>query len=90
MLSISPLKSASGAAKYYLSEETPKDLPDVSLEKDAGDNYYLKEQDQEENTFWHGKLAIEAGLADKPVEQATLESVLSGNLGSETIKGKRE
>ncbi|TCT45325.1 hypothetical protein EDB42_1421, partial [Vibrio crassostreae] len=37
MLSISPLKSASGAAKYYLSEENPKDLPDVSLEKDAGD-----------------------------------------------------
>nr|AKN37990.1 IncF plasmid conjugative transfer DNA-nicking and unwinding protein TraI [Vibrio tasmaniensis] len=33
MLSISPLKSASGAAKYYLSEENPKDLPDVSLEK---------------------------------------------------------
>ena len=31
--------------------------------------------------FWHGKLAIEAGLAGKPVEQATLESVLSGNLG---------
>ncbi|WP_048660764.1 MobF family relaxase, partial [Vibrio crassostreae] len=89
MLSISPLKSASGAAKYYLSEENPKDLPDVSLEKDAGDNYYLKEKDQEENTFWHGKLAIEAGLAGKPVEQATLESVLSGNLGGETIKGKR-
>ncbi|WP_340700660.1 hypothetical protein [Vibrio harveyi] len=41
MLSISPLKSASGAAKYYLSEENPKDLPDVSLEKDASDNYYL-------------------------------------------------
>ncbi|MFA0465095.1 hypothetical protein AB4458_28530, partial [Vibrio sp. 10N.261.45.F1] len=73
MLSISPLKSASGAAKYYLSEENPKDLPDVSLEKkNAGDNYYLKEKDQEENTFWHGKLAIEAGLAGKPVEQATL------------------
>ena len=65
MLSISPLKSASGAAKYYLTEETPKDLPDVSLEKDAGDNYYLKEQGQGENTFWHGKLAIEAGLAGK-------------------------
>ncbi|MGF1815466.1 conjugative transfer relaxase/helicase TraI [Vibrio splendidus] len=90
MLSISPLKSASGAAKYYLSEENPKDLPDVSLEKDAGDNYYLKEKDQVENTFWHGKLAIEAGLAGKPVEQATLESVLSGNLGGETIKGKRD
>ncbi|MEZ9438907.1 conjugative transfer relaxase/helicase TraI, partial [Vibrio atlanticus] len=90
MLSISPLKSASGAAKYYLSEENPKDLPDVSLEKNAGDNYYLKEKDQGENTFWHGKLAIEAGLAGKPVEQATLESVLSGNLGDETIKGKRD
>ncbi|MFA0120296.1 MobF family relaxase, partial [Vibrio sp. 10N.261.48.A2] len=90
MLSISPLKSASGAAKYYLSEENPKDLPDVSLEKNAGDNYYLKEKDQEENTFWHGKLAIEAGLAGKPVEQATLESVLSGCLGGETIKGKRD
>ena len=46
MLSISPLKSASGAAKYYLSEENPKDSPDLSLEKDAGDNYYLKEKDQ--------------------------------------------
>ncbi|MDP2592900.1 MobF family relaxase, partial [Vibrio splendidus] len=90
MLSISPLKSASGAAKYYLSEENPKDLPDVSLEKNAGDNYYLKEKDQEENTFWHGKLAIEVGLAGKPVEQATLESVLSGSLGGETIKGKRD
>ncbi|MEJ3625757.1 conjugative transfer relaxase/helicase TraI [Vibrio vulnificus] len=90
MLSISPLKSASGAAKYYLSEENPKDLPDVSLEKDAGDNYYLKEKDQEENTFWHGKLAIEAGLAGKAVDQTTLESVLSGNLGDETIKGKRD
>uniref|UniRef100_UPI000C8343E9 conjugative transfer relaxase/helicase TraI n=1 Tax=Vibrio splendidus TaxID=29497 RepID=UPI000C8343E9 len=51
---------------------------------------YLKEKDQEENTFWHGKLAIEAGLAGKPVEQATLESVLSGSLGGETIKGKRD
>ncbi|MFA0494146.1 MobF family relaxase, partial [Vibrio sp. 10N.222.54.B11] len=50
----------------------------------------LKEKDQEENTFWHGKLAIEAGLAGKPVEQATLESVLSGSLGGETIKGKRD
>ncbi|HDY7968234.1 TPA: conjugative relaxase, partial [Vibrio vulnificus] len=90
MLSISPLKSASGAAKYYLSEENPKDLPDVSLEKDAGDNYYLKEKDQGENTFWHGKLAIEAGLAGKAVDQTTLESVLSGNLGDETIKGKRD
>ncbi|SON51621.1 conjugative transfer relaxase/helicase TraI [Vibrio tapetis] len=90
MLSISPLKSASGAAKYYLSEENPKDSPDLSLEKDAGDNYYLKEKDQEENTFWHGKLAIEAGLAGKAVDQPTLESVLSGNLGDETIKGKRE
>ncbi|MFA0662024.1 conjugative transfer relaxase/helicase TraI, partial [Vibrio splendidus] len=50
----------------------------------------LKEKDQGENTFWHGKLAIEAGLAGKPVEQATLESVLSGNLGDETIKGKRD
>ncbi|HDY7993016.1 TPA: conjugative transfer relaxase/helicase TraI, partial [Vibrio vulnificus] len=90
MLSISPLKSASGAAKYYLSEENPKDLPDVSLEKDAGDNYYLKEKDQEENTFWHGKLAIETGLAGKAVDQTTLESVLSGNLGDETIKGKRD
>ncbi|MFS1436437.1 hypothetical protein [Vibrio lentus] len=64
MLSISPLKSASGAAKYYLSEENPKDLPDVSLERNAGDNYYLKEKGQGENTFWHGKLAIEAGLAE--------------------------
>ncbi|MFZ3532613.1 conjugative transfer relaxase/helicase TraI [Vibrio harveyi] len=89
MLSISPLKSASGAAKYYLSEENPKDLPDVSLEKDASDNYYLKEKDQGENTFWYGKLAEEAGLLNKAVEQETLESVLSGNLGDETIKGKR-
>ncbi|WP_131087121.1 MobF family relaxase, partial [Vibrio vulnificus] len=57
---------------------------------DAGDNYYLKEKDQGENTFWHGKLAIEAGLAGKAVDQTTLESVLSGNLGDETIKGKRD
>ena len=90
MLSISPLKSASGAAKYYLSEEKTKDLPDVSLEKDANDNYYLKEKDQGDNTFWHGKLAMEAGLLGKAVDQETLGSVLSGNLDGETIKGKRE
>ena len=90
MLSISPLKSASGAAKYYLGEENPKDLPDVTLEKGDGDNYYLKEADQPETTFWHGKLAEEVNLAGKPVEKETLESVLSGHLGQETIKGKRE
>ncbi|WP_104026904.1 conjugative transfer relaxase/helicase TraI [Vibrio jasicida] len=89
MMSISPLKSASNAAKYYLGEENPKHLPDVSLEQ-SGDNYYLKEQDQTENTFWHGKLAEEAGLLGKPVEQETLTSVLSGQLGKETIKGKRD
>ncbi|TKF92492.1 relaxase domain-containing protein, partial [Vibrio sp. F13] len=42
-----------------------------------------------ENTFWHGQLAKEAGLIGKPVNQKTLESVLSGHLGNETIKGKR-
>lgn len=89
MLSISPLKSASGAAKYYLGEENPKDIPDVTLEKEDGDNYYLKEADQPETTFWHGKLAEEVNLAGKPVEKETLESVLSGHLGQETIKGKR-
>lgn len=89
MLSISPLKSASGAAKYYLGEENPKDLPDVTLEKGDGDNYYLKEADQPETTFWYGKLADEVNLAGKPVEKETLESVLSGHLGQETIKGKR-
>ncbi|MEZ8918576.1 conjugative transfer relaxase/helicase TraI [Vibrio splendidus] len=89
MLSISSLKSASGAAKYYLGEENPKDLPDVTIEKDDGDNYYLKEADQPDNTFWHGKLAEEVNLAGKPVEKETLESVLSGHLGQETIKGKR-
>ena len=87
MMSISPLKSASSAAKYYLGEENPKDLPDMSLEKD-GDNYYLKEQSQDNNTFWYGKLAQEAGLLGKPVEEKTLESVLSGTLNGETIKGK--
>ncbi|MEZ8082798.1 conjugative transfer relaxase/helicase TraI [Enterovibrio norvegicus] len=90
MMSISPLKSASNAASYYLSEENAKDLPDTSLEKDNNDNYYLKEKAQDENTFWHGDLAKQAGLLGKPVEQATLESVLSGHLGDETIKGKRE
>ncbi|WP_039543379.1 hypothetical protein, partial [Vibrio vulnificus] len=90
MLSISPLKSASGAAKYYLSEENPKDLPDVSLEKDAGDNYYLKEKDQGENTFWHGKLAVEAGLAGKYLDHNTIMSVRSGNPRGETTKRKRD
>lgn len=89
MMSISPLKSASSAAKYYLGEENPKDLPDMSLEKD-GDNYYLKEQSQDNHTFWHGKLAEEAGLLGKPVEEKTLESVLSGTLNGETIQGKRQ
>ncbi|WP_435250679.1 conjugative transfer relaxase/helicase TraI (plasmid) [Vibrio sp. nBUS_14] len=89
MLSISPLKSASGAAKYYLGEENPKDLPDITLEKGDGDNYYLKEADQPETTFWHGKLAEDVNLTGKPVEKETLESVLSGHLGQETIKGKR-
>ncbi|MFA0072119.1 conjugative transfer relaxase/helicase TraI [Vibrio cyclitrophicus] len=90
MMSISPLKSASNASQYYLAEENTKDLPDTALEKDTNDNYYLKEQTQGENTFWHGKLAEEAGLLGKPVDQKTLESVLSGHLGDETIKGKRE
>lgn len=89
MMSISPLKSASNAAKYYLSEENPKDLPDMSLEKD-GDNYYLKEQSQDNHTFWHGKLAQEAGLQGQPVKEKTLESVLSGTLNGETIQGKRQ
>ncbi|MGR5527504.1 conjugative transfer relaxase/helicase TraI [Vibrio maritimus] len=90
MMSISPLKSASGASQYYLSEENTQALPDLSLEKDNNDNYYLKEQAQGDNTFWYGKLAEEADLLGKPVEQKTLESVLSGHLGNETIKGKRE
>ncbi|MEZ8503365.1 conjugative transfer relaxase/helicase TraI [Vibrio splendidus] len=90
MMSISPLKSASGAAKYYLNEENTQETPDISLEKDSNDNYYLKENSTNENTFWHGQLAEEAGLLGKPVDQKTLESVLSGHLGHETIKGKRD
>ncbi len=90
MMSISPLKSASNASQYYLAEENTQELPDTSLEKDESDNYYLKEQAQGQNTFWHGKLAEEAGLLGKPVEQKTLEAVLSGKLGDETIKGKRD
>ncbi|MEZ8996496.1 MobF family relaxase, partial [Vibrio sp. 10N.247.311.46] len=89
MMSISPLKSASGASKYYLKEEQELNQSTLALEKD-GDNYYLKEQSQDNNTFWHGKLAEEAGLLGKPVDQKTLESVLSGHLGDETIKGKRD
>ncbi|HBC3573515.1 TPA: conjugative transfer relaxase/helicase TraI [Vibrio parahaemolyticus] len=90
MMSISPLRSPSNAAQYYLNEENTQDHPDTSLEKDASDNYYLKEKQQGENTFWHGKLAQEAGLLGKPVEQKTLETILSGTLNDETIKGKRE
>ncbi|MGX9523109.1 conjugative transfer relaxase/helicase TraI [Vibrio mediterranei] len=89
MLSISPLKSAAGAAEYYLKEEKDLNQSNLSLEQDNNDNYYLKEKSAEPNSFWHGKLAKEAGLLGKPVEQAALESVLSGNLGDETIKGKR-
>ncbi len=69
MMSISPLKSASGAAKYYLNEENTQETPDISLEKDSNDNYYLKENSPNENTFWHGQLAEEAGLLGKPVDQ---------------------
>ena len=89
MMSISPLKSASKAADYYLKEEQNLNQTTLSLEKDGQDNYYLKEQGATQSSFWHGKLAEEAGLAGKPVEQATLERVLSGQLGEETIKGKR-
>lgn len=55
MMSITPIKSASNAAQYYLGEENKQELPDVSLEK-SGENYYLREKSQEENTFWHGSL----------------------------------
>jgi len=89
MMSISPLKSASKAADYYLKEEQNLNQTTLSLEKDGQDNYYLKEQGASQSSFWYGKLAEEAGLAGKPVEQATLERVLSGQLGEETIKGKR-
>ncbi|MGR5318224.1 conjugative transfer relaxase/helicase TraI, partial [Vibrio mediterranei] len=90
MMSISPLRSAAGAAEYYLKEEKDLNQSNLSLEQDNNDNYYLKEKSAEPNSFWHGKLAKEAGLLGKPVEQAALESVLSGNLGEESIKGKRE
>ncbi|WP_210467122.1 MobF family relaxase, partial [Vibrio crassostreae] len=90
MLSISPLKSAAGAAGYYLKEEQDLNQSTLSLEQDNNDNYYLKEKSAEPNSFWHGKLAEEAGLLGKPVDQKTLESVLSGHLGDETIKGKRD
>ncbi|NOI26806.1 relaxase domain-containing protein, partial [Vibrio mediterranei] len=90
MMSISPLRSAAGAAEYYLKEEKDLNQSNLSLEQDNNDNYYLKEKSAEPNSFWHGKLAEEAGLLGKPVEQAALESVLSGNLGEETIKGKRD
>lgn len=89
MMSISPLKSAANAARYYLKEEQNLNQSNPSLEQDSG-HYYLKEKSQNNNTFWHGKLAIEAGLVGKPVEQKRLESVLSGHLGDETIKGKRD
>ncbi|MFA0672608.1 conjugative transfer relaxase/helicase TraI, partial [Vibrio splendidus] len=90
MLSISPLKSAAGAAGYYLKEEQDLNQSTLSLEQDNNDNYYLKEKSAEPNSLWHGKLAEEAGLLGKPVDQKTLESVLSGHLGDETIKGKRD
>ncbi|MCG9727503.1 conjugative transfer relaxase/helicase TraI [Vibrio brasiliensis] len=89
MMSISPLKSASNASKYYLAEENPNALPDMSLEQ-QGDNYYLKEQSQGDHTFWYGKLAKEAGLLNQAVDEKTLQTVLSGTLNGETIKGKRE
>lgn len=89
MMSISPLKSASNASKYYLAEENPNDLPDMSLEQ-QGDSYYLKEQSQGDYTFWYGKLAKEAGLLNQAVDEQTLQTVLSSTLNGETIKGKRE
>ncbi|MCG3741177.1 conjugative transfer relaxase/helicase TraI [Vibrio cincinnatiensis] len=89
MMSITPIKSASNAAQYYLGEENKQELPDVSLEK-SGENYYLREKSQEENTFWHGSLAKDAGLEGLPIDEKTLEEVLSGKLGDETIQGKRD
>ncbi|MFS1909558.1 hypothetical protein BCU30_026175 [Vibrio lentus] len=87
MLSISPLKSASGAAKYYLTEENPKDLPDVSLEKDVGDNYYLKEKGQGEKHLLAWQAGHRSGTGGK-ARRASLPRV--GALwqpGGETIKG---
>lgn len=87
MMSISPLKSAGNAAAYYLNEEKDK----VFDEKEqSNDNYYLKEETSKDNTFWFGQLAESAGLIGKSVDQETLESVLSGTLNGETVKGRRE
>ncbi|EJX5614682.1 conjugative transfer relaxase/helicase TraI [Vibrio parahaemolyticus] len=89
MMSITPIKSASGAAKYYLDEEKRSELPDLELDK-SGENYYLREKSQDENTFWFGQLAIETGLDGKPIDKETLENALSGNLRNEEVHGKRE
>lgn len=89
MLSITPLKSASKSSNYYLNEEKNLNVSNVSLEKN-GDNYYLKDNGQGENSFWHGKLAEEAGLANQPVKENQLTEVLSGKLNSETVHAKRE
>ncbi|MGF1868326.1 MobF family relaxase, partial [Photobacterium indicum] len=96
MLSISPLSQSAGdAASYYLSEEKHHDLPDVSLEvgqqsPDSPNNYYLKEQSDEPNTQWFGKIAEQEGMLGKPVEEKQLEAVLSGTLNGTTVHGKRE
>uniref|UniRef100_UPI001E500EFD MobF family relaxase n=3 Tax=Vibrio TaxID=662 RepID=UPI001E500EFD len=94
MMSISPIKSAKDAAAYYLNEEKEKNIDEgVQVEHhptQSNDNYYLKEAGAQDNTFWWGKLAESAGLAGKSVDQETLESVLSGTLNGETVKGRRE
>ncbi|MEZ8107082.1 conjugative transfer relaxase/helicase TraI [Vibrio cortegadensis] len=89
MLSITPLKSAGNATKYYLNEEKDKNLPDVTLEK-TNDNYYLKEQSQTQNTQWLGSIARASGMEGKPVDEPTLEKALLGEWGDETIHGRRE
>ncbi len=90
MISITPLSSPSKAADYYLNEEKNHDLPDVSLEKGADDNYYLKENSKDDNTQWLGEIAKQSGMEGKAVDQDTLEKALSGQWGDETIKGKRD
>lgn len=88
-MSISRLPSASRATDYYLQEENPNLIPDLSLIPSAT-GYYLKEQSQGATSFWHGTLAEPAGLLGQPVEANALESVLNGTLNGETIKGRRE
>ncbi len=64
MLTISPIKSSTGAAIYFAKE----------------DNYYLSEVDAKEKSEWWGIGANKLGLNSKKVEEKDLQKLMEGKL----------